>query len=210
MERNIDLAPINKAVRDLLAGFNQTQASALKQLAAGQERRTELLAEAEKRLAARLGDNDPRVLSLRAQLADAEELRVELTAGATRAEKLPFLREGERLVHGRIADPDGQPRAGLRVRVFDRDHKFDDLLGDATTDESGDFAIFYHDRDLDRLGDAKPDLFIMVEDASGKSLLSSREKLTLTGSRIDSFEIILPPAGRQPPTRAPRTRRPTG
>jgi hypothetical protein len=210
MEQNFDIAPVNKAVRDLLAGFNQEQGTALKQIAAGQERRTALLAEAEKRLVARFGDEDPRVLSLRAQLAGAEELTAELASAATRRERLSGLRENERLIHGHIADPDGKPLAGLRVRVFDRDHKFDDLLGDTTTDELGDFAIVYHDRDFAEVREAKPELFIMVEDARGQPLFSSRDKVTLTGSRIDSFQIVLPPAGRQPPTRAPRTRRPTG
>ena len=210
MEQNFNIRPINKAVRGLLDGFNQTQATALKQFAEGLDQRKTLLTEAEKRLAARFGDDDPRVVSLRARLADAVELETELTAVTARADKLPFLREGERLVHGHVADPDGKPLAGLRVRVFDREHKFDHLFRDATTDDFGDFAIVYDDGVLAEIREAKPDLFIVVEDASGSPLLSSRDKVTLTGSRIDSFEIVLPRAPRQPPTRRPRKRRPTG
>ena len=51
--------------------------------------------------------------------------------------------EGVRVVKGRITQPDGIPLAELTVRAFDRDLRQESLLGEATTDQDGHYAITY-------------------------------------------------------------------
>jgi hypothetical protein len=79
----------------------------------------------------------------------------------------------------------------LTVRVFDRDRKFDDLLGETETDETGDFFTVYHARDFYEKGENTPELYVMVEDAAGNELFSSRENVRPEAGQSEYFVIQL-------------------
>ncbi len=95
------------------------------------------------------------------------------------------------MVYGRVFDAAGKPAAGLIVRVFDRDRKLDDLLGETETDANGDFHSVYHARDFYEKGENAPELYIMVEDAAGNELFSSRENVRPLAGQSEYFVIQL-------------------
>ena len=71
------------------------------------------------------------------------------------------------------------PLPGIRVALFDRDLlSDDDPLGSALTDEQGDARFLFSAADFadldDRIRGAAPDLYVIVHDASGNVVLSTR------------------------------------
>jgi Transthyretin-like family len=166
-------------------------APTLTQFAQLQQARTDQLAAALDRLKSSLGEDHPRVQALGQTLAAANLIGKSLKAEATRAARRPSVSPNEYLVHGRVLDEQGRPVPGLRVRVFDRDRKYDDLLGDTTTDEHGDFAAKYHERDFAEMGEAQPELYVMIEDAAGTLLYSTRDQVRFQAGRVEYFEIVL-------------------
>lgn len=159
--------------------------------AALQEQRATRLADAEARLKENLGEDHPRVIALRQTSLAAEELERSLRTTAVRDERLPRPGPLQWMVFGRVLDPTGRPVTNVTVRVFDRDRRYDDLLGDTTTDEYGDFVVVYHERDIAEAGENLPELYVMVEDQQGNSLYSSRDELRFEAGRIEYFEIVL-------------------
>ncbi len=166
---------------------------ALNQFGQLQQVRAERLTLVANRLKGQLGEDHPRVLALKQRLAAVNVIGQSLNVEATRLARQPAVSPNEWLVFGRVLDPQGRPVPGLRVRVFDRDRKYDDLLGDTTTDEYGDFAVKYHERDFAEAREGLPELYVMVEDAAGKLLYSSRDNVRFKSGRSEYFEIRLTP-----------------
>ena len=50
----------------------------------------------------------------------------------------------------------------LRVRAYDKDLIFDDLLGAAITDELGKFEMLYSSKDFKEIFEKKPDIYLSV------------------------------------------------
>jgi len=117
----------------------------------------------------------------------------------------------EWMTYGRVLDESGKPAGGLHVRVFDRDRKYDDLLGDTVTDVQGRFAVTYHQRDFAEVRENLPELYVLVEDEAGQVLYSSRDAVRFRAGRAEYFEIQLgqapaPEKPKTPPTRSKQTR----
>ena len=110
-------------------------------------------------------------------------------------------------VFGRVLDPEGKPVRGVQVRVFDRDRKYDDLLGDTQTDDAGNFFAVYHERDFAETNENLPELYVMVNDEAGNLLYSSRDNVRSNPQRIEFFEIRL---NAQPVEKKPKPERYTG
>jgi len=163
-----------------------------------QEKRATRLADAEARLREHLGEDDPRVTALRQSAFAAEDLKRSLRTTAVRDDRLPKLRAQEWMVFGRVLDSGGRPVVGVTVRVFDRDRKYDDLLGETETDEYGDFAVVYHERVFAEAGEDLPELYVMVEDRQGNLLYSSRDELRYEAGRAEYFQIVLGEQQAQP------------
>ena len=134
---------IKTSVDDLLKQATDATTSTLTQFAELQERRATRLANAEKRLKANLGENDPRVVALARAASEANQFGQALSTTATRNARRPKVGPDDWLVFGRVLNGDGAPIPNLCVRVFDQDHFRDDFLGATETDEYGDFAVIY-------------------------------------------------------------------
>ena len=156
-----------------------------------QEKRATRLADAEARLKEHLGEDDPRVTALRQSAFAAEGLKRSLRTTAVRDDRLPKLRAQEWMVFGRVLDSGGRPVVGVTVRVFDRDRKYDDLLGETETDEYGDFSVVYHERVFAEAGEDLPELYVMVEDQRGNVLYSSRDEIRYEAGRAEYFHVVL-------------------
>jgi len=163
-----------------------------------QEKRAIRLADAEARLKVHLGEDHPQVEALRQATFSAGELERSLRTTAVRDDRLPKLEAQEWMVFGRVLDSGGRPVVGVTVRVFDRDRKYDDLLGETETDEYGDFAVVYHERVFAEAGEDLPELYVMVEDRQGNLLYSSRDELRYEAGRAEYFQIVLGEQQAQP------------
>ena len=116
---------------------------------------------------------------------------------AARQASAPRLKANEWLVSGNVSNHNGNPYIGARVQVFDRDRKYNDLLGDTKTDTQGDFYIIYHDRDFFEFGENQPELFVRVEDSRGRLLYTTEDHIRFNAGRIEYFEIVIEDAGEE-------------
>jgi competence ComEA-like helix-hairpin-helix protein len=189
--QEISLEEIKTAVAELLQQTSKVASPLLTQFAELHERRAARLAAAEARLKTQLGEDHPRVVALRRAATEADEWKRATSTMAERLARRPKLRPHEWVVFGQVLDAEGNPAAGLRVRVYDKDRQYDDLLGDTTTDEYGDFAAIYHERDFAEVGEELPELYVMVEDKKGNLLYSSRDHVRYSAGRAEYFEIVL-------------------
>jgi len=204
-ETEIPFADVKALSDQLMRHATEAVAPALAQLAQWQQEQADQLAVAENRLKATLGADHPRVQQLTRAAASTSAFQHLLNDEAVRATRRPKVEANEWLVFGRVFDQLGNPVPGLRVRVFDRDRKYDDLLGDTTTDEYGDFAVKYHERDFAEIGEALPDLYVMVSDAAGTVLYSSRDNVRYESGRSEYFEIVLAAAPESTPGKTKTT-----
>uniref|UniRef100_A0A832H5T7 Carboxypeptidase regulatory-like domain-containing protein n=1 Tax=Oscillatoriales cyanobacterium SpSt-402 TaxID=2282168 RepID=A0A832H5T7_9CYAN len=156
-----------------------------------QDQQTARLTALESKLRKELGDDHPKVEQVQQSLAIANQLKQSLQTTSNRVARRPKPICNNWVVSGQVLNQEGVPLAGLRIRVFDRDRKLDKLLGETKTDEFGDFALTYRDRDFAQSGDTIPDLFVMVQDAQGKLLYTSKNSIRYKSSHQDFFEIIL-------------------
>lgn len=171
--------------------YGQAQTALLDEFAALQDRRTKRLEKAGARIAAKLGEDHPRVVALRRTQARAGELRRGLRDNAARTGKLRELKSYEWMVYGQVVDSSGNPAPDLVVRVFDKDRLFDDVLGFTTTDKLGDFQLVYHERAFHEPGEGAPELYLRVEDAEGNELYSTEDQIRYQAGRIEYYLIEL-------------------
>ena len=79
------------------------------------------------------------------------------------------------VIEGRVVGPTGEGVHGLVVDVADRDFIFYEDLGSARTRRDGRFRLEYRPDSLSRLFDARPEVRIVIRDASGASVFSGAE-----------------------------------
>jgi hypothetical protein len=196
MAENKELTP-EESMHHLYAAlqlYGLAQTIVLDEFATLQNRRAKRLEKAEARIAAKLGEEHPRVVALRRAQARTGRLQRELRDNAARTAKLRELKPYEWMVYGQVVDSRGKPVPDLVVRVFDRDRKYDDMLGYTTTDKFGDFFLVYHERAFYEPDEGAPELYLRVEDADGKELYSSKDEIRYEGGRLEYFMIELEPA----------------
>ncbi len=156
-----------------------------------QQRRLNRMAAVAQALGKQLPKNDPSLIAVQNAVNAANQMRTRLETQVVRLNRWPKPRPNEWLVYGTVTDAQGNPAAGLTVRVFDKDRKYDDLLGETQTDENGDFSVIYHERDFKEPGENLPDLYVMVSDASGKLVYSSRDSVRYEAGQSEYFAIQL-------------------
>ena len=87
----------------------------------------------------------------------------------------------------------GAPMPGLRVRAFDRDLVFDDHVGDAVTNQDGEFFLEFTEEAFRDVWEKRPDLYLRVLDADGTKVLASTERhVRWNASPLEHFEIDVP------------------
>lgn len=156
-----------------------------------QQNRVKRLDAESKQLKDTLGVDHPRVLAAEKIAKSQAVFKEQMDAQVKRVDHLPGLKPNEWSVSGRVLDPAGKPAAGLIINVLDRDRKYDDLLGETTTDEFGDFHVIYHERDFKEMGENLPELYLTVKDAAGNELFSSRDTVRYNAGRVEYFLIQL-------------------
>jgi hypothetical protein len=79
----------------------------------------------------------------------------------------------------------------------------DILLGEVETNEYGDYALIYHERDFAGLHEDLPELYVMVNDEAGKALYSSPTSVRFKPGRVDQLDVRL---GQERPSTSPPKR----
>jgi hypothetical protein len=171
--------------------YGQAQIPVLNQFATLQDQRAKRLQKTEARIAVGLGESHPRAVALRQAQARTTELQRNLKDNASRTAKLRELKPYEWMVYGQVVDSEGSPVPDVTVRVYDKDRKYDDLLGYTTTDKYGDFQLIYHERAFYEPGEEAPELYLRVEDADGNELYSTEDQIRYESGRVEYFMIRL-------------------
>ncbi len=187
----IDPAQIQTALQGMLQKAAQSGPQALGTLAQLQQRRASRLTDAAKALRRQLGKDSPDTAALESAAQAAADFKAHIDFQKARIKKMPKPHPNEWVVFGTVTDAQGKGAEGLTVRVFDRDRKFDDLLGETETDSYGDFAAVYHERDFKETGEKLPDLYVLVSDAKGKTMYSSLDSVRYEAGKSEYFAIKL-------------------
>ena len=182
---------IATSLNEMLDQASSARTPGMRAFARLQDKRSTRLSNLEVRLKASLGENHPQVVALRSAASRAMRFAHSLGTAAERASRRPKVGPEDWLVFGRILKKKGNPISGVRVRVYDKDFLYDDLLGATTSDEYGDFFIIYHERDFAEIIDKLPDLYVRVEDERGNLLYSSEESIRFNVGRLEYFEIVI-------------------
>jgi hypothetical protein len=94
-------------------------------------------------------------------------------------------------VFGVVTDAAGQPRPGLMVSLFDKDHLYDDKLGAALTNADGKYEITYIEQDFREGSEPGADLYLTVINQAGKVLYTSKAQIRYNAGREEEFNIRL-------------------
>jgi len=85
---------------------------------------------------------------------------------------------------------DGVP--DLKIRAFDKDIVFDDILGSAVTDSNGNFDITYEERNFRQLFEGKPDIYITVSAKDDRTIYTTEKEVRLEAGKTEHFDIRIP------------------
>ncbi|WP_316575658.1 IPT/TIG domain-containing protein [Nocardia canadensis] len=94
------------------------------------------------------------------------------------------------VIEGRVVGPDGDGVHGLVVDVTDRDLVFYEDLGSTRTRRDGGFRIEYRPDLLSHLFDGRPEVSIVVRDASGASVYRGAEVECAVGQTA-RFDVVV-------------------
>ena len=150
-----------------------------------------------------MGEKHPHYAAIKTAAETASAMNMQFKSHAERIQNRPVPKSYEWMVSGQVLDASGKPAEGLTVRVFDRDHKSDDFLGEANTDVNGEFSVIFHERDFKEAGEQLPELYITVSDANGTVLHTTRDNVRFRAGRSEYFLIRL---GKSTAAAKPRTR----
>lgn len=146
----------------------------------------------EERLTKTLDAKDPRLQMAKIKADRTGETAAAFKQRVTRLKKKPQLGKKDWMASGNVRHANGRAAAGLTVQVYDKDLKFDDLLGKTTTDDFGDFRVVYDIRRFDdEWGNARPDLFLQILDKDGKLLAAHTEPLRMNAGNVEYFEVVI-------------------
>jgi hypothetical protein len=84
----------------------------------------------------------------------------------------------------------GRPLLDLVVRAYDADLVADDLLGETRTDADGHFAIVFTRAAFRDVAESRPDLYLVVLDASGERVLHSTRSELRKNAGVDERYAI--------------------
>ena len=78
----------------------------------------------------------------------------------------------------------------MLVKAYDRDVKYDDLLGAVTTNAKGHYKIVYKTQDFSE-AEAAPDLFVEVYDMQQRQLFSTRNNTRYDAGDDETIDITI-------------------
>lgn len=189
----IPVEDVGRALQSLAKANEAARGPVAESIARRRATRLARLAAAAARLEEELGSDADDVVELKSRIGRVDTTRVALERRAERERRRPLLKPHEWMVYGRVVNHDKSPAEGVRVRVFDKDRKFDDLLGESKVDEFGDFVVGpYHERDFLESGEGAPELYIKVYGAQNRILFDGSKQPRFEAGRIEYFEIVLP------------------
>jgi hypothetical protein len=141
----------------------------------------------QERLAARLGDDDPRVIGLAARRAENELFISGLAAESERARVVPpDVNKDTWVLHGFIRDEKLRGVPNVTVALYDRSGNWIQQLGFAGTSANGYFRI-----DVRSLANIKPPLFVHVLSGQATLLHADDEPLTPELATVLFHEVIV-------------------
>lgn len=190
-DQEVDEAQLQDALHNMLKQTAKDGEPALGMFTKLQERRAARLEVAAKGLDKELGKDHPDVVALKETSKTVAELNSRISIQNARTKSWPKVRPYEWAVFGSVVNVDNKPASGFFVRIYDRDRKYDDLLGESETDANGDFSIIYHERDFKETRENLPELYVMVSDPKGKLVYSSRDSVRFNSGQSEYFAIKL-------------------
>ncbi len=187
----IDPTQLQNLLQNMMQQSATVGGSALDTFSQLQARRAARLADAAKVISDSFGKKNPDAVVMQTLTDTTNEFKVQMDSQATRLKSWPKPRPNEWIVFGTVTDAQNNPVSNLTVRIFDKDRKLDDLLGETNTDDNGTFSVVYHERDFKETGENLPDLYVMVSDAAGKLLYSTRDQVRFEAGKSEYFAIQL-------------------
>lgn len=187
----IDPNQVQAGIQNMLNQAAQAGGPALTMFGQLQDRRSARTTDIAQALGTALGTQHPDVVALQNYATTVVNLKGQIDKHAGRQTRWPTPRPTDWVVFGTVTDADGRGASDLKVRVFDRERKFDELLGETTTDEFGDFYLTYTERKFKKVGEEAPDLFLLVTDPDGKVIFTSEETVRFAAGRSEYFAIRL-------------------
>lgn len=136
-----------------------------------------------------LGADNPRVVALDAKIVRLQTLGDELAAAAEDRSCVTRLEEREWAVFGRIMDSDGNPLAGMQVRLVTPDGSLHKVLKPVKTNARGGFRVVYHGADLGK--DKERRFSVLVQDENDKTVFRSSESIEPLEGSFTSLNIAL-------------------
>ncbi|MGH9929231.1 MAG: neuraminidase-like domain-containing protein, partial [Pyrinomonadaceae bacterium] len=95
------------------------------------------------------------------------EVVIEVAISAASKPEEPFV------VRGKVRDVDGNLLVGIVVQAFDKDLRSEELLGEATTNNAGEYEIRYSDQQFSRAEKGNADLVVKAFTADNALLVAS-------------------------------------
>ena len=126
-------------------------------------------------------------------LRRAAEVRRELVeqTPALRREELEKPKEGKFVLTGRILDAEtGDPLPDVKLRVFDLDRKYDDLVAETRTDELGYYRVVYDQSDFEDV-DETPEMDIEGLDEQGEAFYTSPRGFRQKSGKVEVLNAAL-------------------
>ncbi len=201
----MDEREVGQVLAALLSGVRAFAAGEDDGLAVGfagvQHAREVRLDEARERLTETLGADHPDVVALTDLVEAAQRYSALSSDLLERIRCAPRVRPHELVLSGEVVDRAGRPLPGLRVRLYARDDKHDDLLGDDRSDARGAFHFVFPAGDRRGPGAERPALYVSVDAPDGRRLADTREqavpqsgslrflRIELTGVRADELGV---------------------
>lgn len=196
--QDVDPAQLQEALNNVMKQNAQASTPSLTAFSQMQQQRAERMNAAASTLTQVLGKDHPDVLALQSGAAAVATLNAHVETQTMRLKTWPRPRANEWVVFGTVVDAQDNPVSGATVRVYDKDRKYDDLLGETETGANGEFAIVYHERDFKESNENLPELYVMVTDAKGQQVYSSRDSVRYKSGQSEYFAIRLGQPGRTP------------
>lgn len=187
----VDLTQLPNVMQNVMKQAATDSAPALNIFSEFQQRRATRLKNTAKVLRTKLGKDDLTVATAENMSQSLDVLKTDLSAQTARLQNFPILNPNEWIVFGTVLDAQGKGVGGLAVRVFDRERKYDELLGGTETDKNGDFFVIYQELIFKKAGESLPELYLMVADASGKTVYSSADSILHKAGQSEYFAISL-------------------